>query len=46
MILFDLKSYAIDGIMRYQINGSPSSSTIEALAYDMLSVLNSKKSSK
>lgn len=46
LILYDLKSYSIDGVMRYNVNGRPSAAAIEALSYNMLSILNSTKKVK
>jgi hypothetical protein len=43
MILFDLKSYSIDGVLRYQLHGKPNAAAIEALSYNMLRVLHAPK---
>lgn len=43
IILFDLKTYSIDGVMRYELNGKPNATAIEALCYNMLRVLNAPK---
>ncbi len=43
MILFDLKNYTIDGVLRYQLHGKPNATAIEALSYNMLRILNRSK---
>lgn len=43
MILFDLKNYTIDGVLRYQLHGKPNAAAIEALSYNMLRILNRPK---
>lgn len=43
LILFDLKTYSIDGVMRYKLHGQPSASVIEALSYNMLQILHTEK---
>lgn len=43
MILFDLKKYKIDGVLRYNIHGKPNASAIDAICQNMLSKLNAVK---
>ncbi len=40
MIVFDLKKYSIDGLMRYSIHGKPSAAAIDAICLNMLKKLN------
>ena len=43
VILFDLKSYRIEGVAAYEINGNATKTTIEALVYDMLKTISMPK---
>jgi Zn-dependent protease with chaperone function len=43
VILFDLKTYKIEGISGYELNGNPTKTTIEALVYDMLKTISLPK---
>ena len=43
IFLFDLKTYSLDGVMRYNLSAKPSSIAVQALSHEMLHLLHAPK---